>query len=94
MRHAINNPLVSVRTVKSLNLPPMHISLQKLCGPVSAQWRGFYKDNIIIGPSPMSSFQLSEVAIIHIDMTMLMDLTPQLFSLTISYLKWISLFVF
>ncbi|KAK7340658.1 hypothetical protein VNO77_21367 [Canavalia gladiata] len=37
MRHAVNNN-VSVCSMKSLNLPPMHISLQKLCGPDYAQW--------------------------------------------------------
>lgn len=64
--------MVSVISMKSLNLPPMHISLQKLCGPVCAQWVYVFKRyHNTIGPSPTSTFPFSEVAIIHIDMTML-----------------------
>lgn len=71
MRHGANNR-VSVISMKSLNLPPMHISLQKLCGPVCAQWVYVFKRyHNTIGPSPTSTFPFSEVAIIHIDMTML-----------------------
>ncbi|KAL2329855.1 hypothetical protein Fmac_017436 [Flemingia macrophylla] len=46
------NKRVSISSMKSLNLPPMHISLQKLCGPVCAAVVVRFKryHNIILVP--------------------------------------------